>query len=139
MRWISPGAQAKRLLRAAQVRELALAGAVLVTGMVGGSWAVLALEASPGQARFSVLLDAAHGGAETGTHLRPRLEEKDLTLALSVWLRSNFNAHGMAVTTTRENDTDLSGERRAALANGAHPAAGGGRGGTAPGPRAGRA
>jgi N-acetylmuramoyl-L-alanine amidase len=69
-----------------------------------------------------VVIDAAHGGSDTGAHLTEQLEEKDLVLALSVELRSMLSAHGILVTTTREMDVNLSPLRRAEVAN--HRAAG---------------
>jgi N-acetylmuramoyl-L-alanine amidase len=67
--------------------------------------------------QFAVVIDAAHGGTDTGAHLTEQLEEKDLVLALSVELRSMLSAHGILVTTTREMDVDLSPLRRAEIAN----------------------
>ena len=66
---------------------------------------------------FSVVIDSAHGGSDTGAHLTDQLEEKDLDLALSVQLRSTLSAHGIQVTTTREMDVNLSPLRRAEIAN----------------------
>jgi N-acetylmuramoyl-L-alanine amidase len=66
---------------------------------------------------FSVVIDAAHGGTDTGAHLTERLEEKELALDLSVELRSMLSAHGIPVTTTREMDVTLSPLRRAEVAN----------------------
>lgn len=63
------------------------------------------------------MLDAAHGGADTGAHLALHVEEKDLTLSLSIRLRSMLAARGIAVVTTRETDATLPPAARAALAN----------------------
>jgi N-acetylmuramoyl-L-alanine amidase len=63
-----------------------------------------------------VVLDAAHGGDDPGGKLGS-LAEKDLTLALSVRLRSLLAARGFAVVTTRESDTTVLPERRAEIAN----------------------
>ena len=65
------------------------------------------------------MLDAAHGGAETGTTLSPNLLEKDWVLHIAVRLRSALGARGMRVVTTRENDGNPPPELRAAKANGA--------------------
>ena len=80
-------------------------------------------QVTPGSAVFTVLIDAAHGGSETGTLLAPGLVEKDLVLALSVRLRSALTARGMHVVTTREGDSMLPGEARTLTANHAHAAA----------------
>ncbi len=69
---------------------------------------------------FTVVLDAAHGGADIGTTVTPRLLEKNLVLMLSIQLRSALTARGMDVVTTRETDTNPPGDDRAALANHAH-------------------
>ena len=73
--------------------------------------------------RFLVVLDAAHGGGETGARISERLLEKDLVLAFSVRLRSTLAARGMAVATTRESDANPDMIARGATANRAHPAA----------------
>ncbi len=75
------------------------------------------------QPQFLVVLDAAHGGADTGAHLAAHLDEKDLVLALSIRLRSMLSARGVPVITTRESDTTLPPAKRAALANAQKPAA----------------
>lgn len=67
--------------------------------------------------RFQVLIDAAHGGTDTGARLTSDLLEKDLTLNLSNRLRSLLAARGIAVTTTRNSDENLSAEERAEIAN----------------------
>ena len=66
--------------------------------------------------RFVVLLDAAHGGDDPGGKFGS-LTEKDLTLALSVRLRSLLTARGVSVLTTRESDSTVPPERRAEIAN----------------------
>jgi N-acetylmuramoyl-L-alanine amidase len=63
-----------------------------------------------------VVLDAAHGGDDGGGKFGSLLE-KDLTLALSVRLRSLLAARGFAVVTTRESDVAVAAERRAEIAN----------------------
>jgi N-acetylmuramoyl-L-alanine amidase len=72
--------------------------------------------------RFVVVLDAAHGGDDLGARLGNQAE-KDLTLALSVKLRSLLVARGMAVVTTRESGADVETDRRAEIANRANAAA----------------
>jgi N-acetylmuramoyl-L-alanine amidase len=67
--------------------------------------------------RFAVVIDAAHGGPDTGARLSDRLLEKDLTLTLSVRLRSTLAAHGISVVTTRESDSNLSAVNRSETAN----------------------
>jgi N-acetylmuramoyl-L-alanine amidase len=66
--------------------------------------------------RFVVVLDAAHGGDDTGGH-SGNWTEKAFTLALSVRLRSLLAARGIQVVTTREQDVALDAERRDEIAN----------------------
>jgi len=72
--------------------------------------------------RFVVVIDAAHGGDDTGAHLSSGQLEKAANLALSVRLRSLLTARGFQVITTRENDTFADLNRRAELANHANAA-----------------
>lgn len=72
---------------------------------------------APPQARLTIALDAAHGGNDTGAHLASGQLEKDLTLALSVRLRSLLAARGFAVVTTREADTSVEPDKRTEIAN----------------------
>jgi N-acetylmuramoyl-L-alanine amidase len=67
--------------------------------------------------RFAVVIDAAHGGADSGAHLSEHLLEKDLALTLSVRLRSMLGAHGIYVVTTRESDSAVPALNRAEAAN----------------------
>ncbi len=69
------------------------------------------------QPAFSVVIDAAHGGANSGARITDTALEKDMTLALSVRLRSALAARGIAVVTTRESDIDPAPNQRAGMAN----------------------
>lgn len=82
-------------------------------------WAALAR----GQAPFTVVLDPAHGGAETGTLLSAQLAEKTLVLDLANRLRSLLRARGMEVELTRAGDAGLQTDARAGTANGARAGA----------------
>jgi N-acetylmuramoyl-L-alanine amidase len=69
------------------------------------------------QPAFSVVIDAAHGGANTGARIASNLVEKDITLALSGRLRATLAAQGVAVVVTRESDADVPANQRAGTAN----------------------
>ena len=81
----------------------------------------VAQQAPPGPAappaRFVVVLDAAHGGGDTGGHFADGQLEKAFTLAISVRLRSLLGARGMQVVTTRESDMAVEQDKRAEIAN----------------------
>jgi N-acetylmuramoyl-L-alanine amidase len=72
---------------------------------------------------FGVVLDAAHGGADSGARLSEHQAGKDLVLNLSVRLRSMLGAHGISVVTTRESDIAIPELNRAETANHASAAA----------------
>jgi N-acetylmuramoyl-L-alanine amidase len=67
--------------------------------------------------RFLVVLDAAHGANDTGARVTSQELEKDITLSLSIRLRSTLSAHGIGVVTTRESDVNPSFNTRAEVAN----------------------
>ncbi len=80
--------------------------------------------------RSVVVLDAAHGGDDSGGQLGRGLPgssagespvatvaEKSVTLTLSVRLRSLLAARGFAVVTTRESNVNLDADARAQVAN----------------------
>jgi N-acetylmuramoyl-L-alanine amidase len=72
---------------------------------------------APAPARFVVVLDAAHGGDDTGGHLRTGQPEKAFTLVLAARLRSLLGARGIQVVTTHDSDTSVDPNRRAEIAN----------------------
>ena len=67
--------------------------------------------------RFLVVLDAAHGGSDTGARIADRILEKDITLSLTARLRSMLSAHGIGVVTTRDTDVNPTPVARAEAAN----------------------
>ncbi len=69
------------------------------------------------QPAFSVVIDAAHGGSNTGARIASNIAEKDITLALSSHLRAALAAQGVAVVMTRESDADPPASQRAGIAN----------------------
>jgi N-acetylmuramoyl-L-alanine amidase len=82
-----------------------------------------ALPAAPQapSSRFVVVLDAAHGGDDSGAHLNSQSgkaqAEKAYTLALATRLRSLLAARGISVVTTRDADSAIDSDRRAEIAN----------------------
>lgn len=105
MRWTSCGSPAAVVLAAAN-----LAGGWLAPAQPQPAPQVPA-------AHFVVVLDAAHGGDDTGGKLGDNQLEKSFTLAFSVRLRSLLGARGIQVVTTREQDLLIDEDRRAAVAN----------------------
>lgn len=83
---------------------------------------LLSATAAPAQQSL-ILLDPARGGSESGARIGDRVEEKQVTLDLAGRLASLLRARGFAVELTREADTDMTNDARAALANTTHPIA----------------
>jgi N-acetylmuramoyl-L-alanine amidase len=54
--------------------------------------------------RNVIVLDAAHGGVDSGSRIGDSTLEKDVTLALAFRLRSLLTARGLTVVMTRESD-----------------------------------
>jgi N-acetylmuramoyl-L-alanine amidase len=73
--------------------------------------------------RFLVVLDAAHGGSDTGARMGDGVLEKDLTLGIAGRLRSTLHARGIDVVVTRTGDVNLLPVNRAEVANHAQGAA----------------
>jgi len=92
---------------------------VLATLAVTGSIAVAQAPPAPQapQSRFTVVLDAAHGGDDTGGHFKNGQLEKSLTLAFTTKLRSLLAARGINVVTTRDSDATVDDNHRIEVAN----------------------
>lgn len=105
MRWIEAGL------------GLALAGIAVAQAPMGAS------APAPAQTPFTVVLDAAHGGSDTGARLANGVLEKNITLRVAEQLESLLRAQGIAVTMTRTGDIDVPELNRAEIANHAQAAA----------------
>jgi N-acetylmuramoyl-L-alanine amidase len=78
--------------------------------------------AAPGN-RLVIVLDAAHGGSDSGAEISPALEEKTVTLEMATHLRTLLQSRGFHVVMTRTGDTDPDLTTRAGMANHAQAAA----------------
>ncbi len=66
----------------------------------------------------TVVIDPGHGGEESGARTAEGLLEKDLTLAVAQRVKALLEARlGVRVVLTRDGDTAVPSDRRAALAN----------------------
>jgi N-acetylmuramoyl-L-alanine amidase len=74
--------------------------------------------------RTLILIDPAHGGPDSGSHLPQNVLEKDLTLAFNNRLRALLSAANFAVISTRTSDPTaaFTTDQRAEIANHDHPA-----------------
>lgn len=66
--------------------------------------------------KYTVVLDAGHGGVQSGCAFDGVLE-KDITLAVTLLAAEKLRAEGVTVILTREDDTDVSLDRRCQIAN----------------------
>lgn len=79
-------------------------------------WA--SLQAEVPQERFdTVVIDAGHGGEDTGARSRAGLSEKDVVLDVSRRLARRLEASGLRVSLTRTGDEFVPLEVRTAIAN----------------------
>ena len=69
-----------------------------------------------------IMIDAAHGGTDTGAVLAPDNLEKDVTLAFARRLRQELGARGFQVRLLRDGDSLISTDQRATIANTTRPA-----------------
>lgn len=84
-----------------------------------------ARSSSPATNRNLIVLDPAHGGADSGASLGGQSVEKDVTLALAGQLRGALAAAGFSVVSTRDSDVPapLTADQRAEIANRVRPLA----------------
>ena len=68
-----------------------------------------------------ILIDAAHGGTESGAVLGPDNLEKDVTLTFARRLRQDLISRGLQAQMVRDGDTLLSADQRASIANHSRP------------------
>ncbi len=106
----------RRLLGALTALVPAIACAAALAQAPPAATSIPAAPQAPPAPRFVVVLDAAHGGNDSGARVGNQAE-KVYTLALSVRLRSLLMARGFVVVTTRESDATLDPDRRAEIAN----------------------
>jgi N-acetylmuramoyl-L-alanine amidase len=78
------------------------------------------LESQRRTPEFFVMIDPSHGGNDKGASFGGKLVEKDITLRLARELRKELEERGIATRLLRENDIDLSLERRAEITNEQH-------------------
>ncbi|HLI62637.1 MAG TPA: N-acetylmuramoyl-L-alanine amidase [Terriglobales bacterium] len=77
---------------------------------------------APAAPRFLVILDPAHGGADTGAVITSSLLEKDVVLALARRVQHDLAARGIAATLLRNSDVAIPLDQRAVTVNAARPA-----------------
>jgi N-acetylmuramoyl-L-alanine amidase len=76
----------------------------------------------PAYSRYYIVVDAAHGGAESGATLGNQLAEKDVTLAFARRLRDELEVRNVPVMLLRDSDAALTTDQRASTSNQLHPA-----------------
>lgn len=70
---------------------------------------LFANESSPQLADKVIIVDAGHGGVDTGAN-RPGIVEKDINLAVALQLKTILNHNGAKVILSRQTDIELSTE-----------------------------
>jgi len=77
---------------------------------------------APAGPRFLVLIDPAHGGADSGASITPSLVEKDVVLALARRVQRQLVSRGIVAGMLRNSDIAISLDQRATSVNAARPA-----------------
>jgi len=99
---------------------ITIAGAFVLAGCTGAVGNAVADEGAPGPdpERFDiVVIDAGHGGEDTGAHGKRGIVEKDLVLDVSRRLAALLRDRSLQVVMTREDDRFVPLEERFAHAN----------------------
>src|SRR5215469_15126866 len=124
MRWISrattPKCRAFRALSVVLLLALCLS-AQTSTSSPPQSNPPIAVPAPPSPRPPAIMIDAAHGGAESGALLGPNTLEKDINLAIARRLRLELAARGVQAQLVRDSDASLSSDQRASIANSIRP------------------
>src|SRR5215475_13311755 len=102
-------------------RGLERGGRGLAAAAVFLGLALLSGQETPQRRERLVLIDPAHGGNASGAMLNPAIPEKDVNLAFARRLRQELANHGVSAQLVREDDTGLTSDQRAALANSQRP------------------
>jgi N-acetylmuramoyl-L-alanine amidase len=76
-----------------------------------------AAPSTPSGPAFFVLIDAAHGGRETGVRFSDKMLEKEISLGLARRLKTELANRGIAAVLLRDSDETLSLDARAMAAN----------------------
>jgi N-acetylmuramoyl-L-alanine amidase len=74
----------------------------------------------PAPPRFTIVVDAAHGGDDRGATLSDQLAEKDATLAFARRLRTELANRGVAAILLRDSDANFTHHQRSVAANAAN-------------------
>ena len=78
--------------------------------------------APPSERPQIILIDAAHGGSDSGALLPATIPEKEVTLAVARRLRQELGLRGIECRLLRDGDITLSLDQRSAAANAVAPA-----------------
>jgi N-acetylmuramoyl-L-alanine amidase len=103
--------QARRSIRVARAGWLLGLVWLLAVPLVGTA------QARPPERFDTVVIDAGHGGEDSGALGARGTAEKDVVLAVAIRLAKALRAHGFHVVMTRDSDVFVPLERRNALAN----------------------
>ena len=77
--------------------------------------------AQTSQGKYQVIVDAAHGGMDSGVKLSDKYFEKDITLAIASMLKKELDKSGnINVQLTRSNDKDITLSERIKIITASH-------------------
>jgi N-acetylmuramoyl-L-alanine amidase len=77
--------------------------------------------AAPAPPQVFAVVDASHGGQDSGERISDQISEKDVTLAFARELRQELQNRGVNTLLVRDGDVTLTADQRATLTNIARP------------------
>jgi len=95
---------------------------IILILLVAMAWPSATLQAEPAKGKALIMIDPAHGGAETGVSLSDKYFEKDLVLSVALAVQKELGRSGkIDVRLTRSQDTQISVADRIKMVQAARP------------------
>lgn len=85
---------------------------LLISTLIGASFFLGAINLFAAENVYTIIIDPAHGGADTGVKRTDKINEKEITLAIALELQKELSRESnIKVILTRDSDTDMSAEK----------------------------
>ncbi len=85
---------------------------LLISALIGVSFFCGAISLFAAANIYTIIIDPAHGGTDTGVKITDKINEKDITLAIARELQKELSRESnIKVILTRDSDTDMSVEK----------------------------
>jgi N-acetylmuramoyl-L-alanine amidase len=85
---------------------------LLISALISASFFLCAINLYAAGDVYTIIIDPAHGGTDTGVKIKDKINEKDVTLAIAHELQKELSRESnIKVILTRDSDTDMSAEK----------------------------